>query len=167
MYIQFKLSIHWCGSRLRFAVTYRTILWLLPLSHHIVAPALIYMVKFKIIARNLTTWGDAPSQWGPGWANTPGTYDYIHTVVDACRAHEATLPEPWQFSIIVVEFDCLERDNNDICFRRPWMSELTSEKPVVGGRDYFNAAQLAFVGGFDIGRWGDCPTHTHPWSCVA
>ena len=110
------------------------------------------MVKFKIIARNLTTWGDAPSQWGPGWAKTPGVYDYIHAAVDACREQQETLPEPWQFSIIVVEFDCQEPKNNAFRFRKPWMSELTSEQ-MVGGRYYINTAQLDFVTGLDLGVW--------------
>ena len=110
------------------------------------------MVKFKIIARNLTTWGDAPSQWGPGWAKTPGVFDYIHAAVDACREQQETLPEPWQFSIIVVEFDCREADNNDMCFRRPWMSELTSAQ-MVGRRYYINTAQLDFLTGVDLGVW--------------
>ena len=133
---------------------YRTILWLLPLSHHIYCGSCpyIYMVKFKIIARNLTTWGDAPSQWGPGWAKTPGVYDYIHAVVDACREQQETFPEPWQFSIIVVEFDCQEPKNNAFRFRKPWMSELTSEQ-MVGGRYYINTAQLDFVTGLDLGVW--------------
>ena len=108
------------------------------------------MVKFKIIARNLTTWGDAPSQWGPGWAKTPGVYDYILTAVDACREQQETLPEPWQFSIIVVEFDCPEPENNAFRFRWPWMSELTSAQ-MVGGRYYINTAQLDFLLDLDFG----------------
>ena len=50
------------------------------------------MVKFKIIARNLTTWGDAPSHWGPGWAKIPGEYDTVGKAVDACREQQ----EPYQ-----------------------------------------------------------------------
>ena len=108
------------------------------------------MVKFVIIVRNLTTWGDAPSQWGPGWAKTPGVFDYIHAAVDACREKQETSPEPWQFSIIVVEFDCREPENNAMRFRRPWMSELTSAQ-MVGGRYYINTAQLDFLTGLNLG----------------
>ena len=151
-----KLSIHWHGAAqdlVYVAFTYRTIyiyMWLLPL----------YMVKFKIIARHL--------MYPPtGWGKIPGDYDSLGAAIWSCRYKQEAMAKTWQYSIIVVEFDCkvpqmswTPRENY------VWL-ELTSEKPVVGGRDYFNAAQLAFVGGFDIGRWGECPTHTHPWSCVA
>ena len=116
------------------------------------------MVKLKLIARNLTTWGDAPSHWGPGWHKIPGEYDTVDKAVDACREQQETLPEPWQFSIIVVEFDCRGPSNNYGMRRKypPWMSEFTSEKPKIGGRTYIDAAQLTFFSGHDIGT---CDLH--------
>ena len=124
------------------------------------APALIYMVKFKIIARHL--------MYPPtGWGQIPGDYHSLGAAIWSCRYQQEAMAEKWQYSIIVVEFDCRVHEMSWTPRENYVWTELTSEKPVVGGRDYFNAAQLAFVGGFDIGRWGDCPTHTHPWSCVA
>ena len=126
----------YCGS-----CPYRTILWLLPW----------YMVKLKLIARNLTTWGDAPSHWGPGWHKIPGEYDTVDKAVDACREQQETLPEPWQFSIIVVEFDCLHPASR----YPPWLVELTSDRfPATrfhGGRTYINTAQWSFLHGQEIG----------------
>ena len=151
-----KLSIHWHGAAqdlVYVAFTYRTIyiyMWLLPL----------YMVKFKIIARHL--------MYPPtGWGQIPGDYHSLGAAIWSCRYQQEAMAEKWQYSIIVVEFDCKVPEMSWTPRENYVWTELTSEKPVVGGRDYFNAAQLAFVGGFDIGRWGDCPTHTHPWSCVA
>ena len=130
------LHIAPCGS-----CPYRTILWLLPW----------YMVKLKLIARNLTTWGDAPSHWGPGWHKIPGEYDTVDKAVDACREQQETLPEPWQFSIIVVEFDCLHPASR----YPPWLVELTSDRfPATrfhGGRTYINTAQWSFLHGQEIG----------------
>ena len=109
------------------------------------------MVKLKLIARNLTTWGDAPSHWGPGWHKIPGEYDTVGKAVDACREQQETLPEPWQFSIIVVEFDCLHPASR----YPPWLGELTSDRfPATrfhGGRTYLDSAQWSFLHGQEIG----------------
>ena len=111
-----------------------------------------------------------------GWGKIPGDYDSVGKAIWSCRKQQEASPEKWQFSIIVAEFDCkvpemrwtprgpemrwTPRENY-------WWTELTSEKPVLGGREYFSFAQWAFVGGFDIGsQRGDCPTHTLPWECV-
>ena len=138
-----KLNIHWHGAAQDYVL-------LLHIWHHIVAPALIYMVKFKIIARNLTTWGDAPSHWGPGWHKIPGDYDSVGRAIDACREQQETLPSPWQFSIIVVEFDC-----HVWVGERLWMSDLTSEKPKIAGRipiwGDVNAEQIFFFSGYRLG----------------
>ena len=113
-------------------------------SHHIVAPALIYMVKLKIIGRN-PTW--------PGWHDWrfDGDYDGYDTVgkaIHACRKQQESLPWPWQWSIIVVEFDCRVQKNsfNHGDPDRLWLSELTSEKPKIAGQIWgdVDAAQLFF-----------------------
>ena len=132
----------------RLKITFCSYIW-----HHILWLLPLYMVKFKIIARNLTTWGDAPSQWGLGWHKIPGDYDSVGRAIDACREQQETLPRPWQFSIIVVEFDCQVPSDN-YGMRRgypPWMSELTSEKPWTRGRTFLNWDQLTFLRGRDIG----------------
>ena len=138
-----KLNIHWHGAAQDYVL-------LLHIWHHIVAPALIYMVKFKIIARNLTTWGDAPSHWGPGWHKIPGDYDTVGKAVDACREQEETLPEPWQFSITVVEFDCIGMPSGMRPRYPPWMHEFTSER-FHRSRKYIDTDQLTFLSGHDIG----------------
>ena len=119
------------------------------------------MVKFKIIARHLSG-HKAPRLYlryccrrrgTHGWHEIPGDYDSVGKAVDACRKQQETFPEPAQFSIIVVEFDC---QVPSISWKPPesrWMSELTSEKPKIPGRIWgnVNTAQLAFFSGFDIG----------------
>ena len=137
-----KLSIHWHGAA-------QDDVLLSHIAPYIVAPALIYMVKLMIIARNPTV---------RGWHDWrfDGDYDGYDTVgeaIDACRKQQEFLPEPWQFSIIIVEFDCRVPS---ISWKPPekiWMSEFTSEKPKIGGRFWGDpsAAQLAFLGGFHIG----------------
>ena len=127
----------WCGPRLRFIVTRRTISWLLPL----------YMVKLAIIGRNPTM-----PQWHD-W-RFDGDYDGYDTVgkaVHACREYQEFHPEPWQWSIIVVEFDCRVREK-DFHPERLWLSELTSDKPKMPGQIWgdVNAAQFFFLGGCDI-----------------
>ena len=121
------------------------------ISHHISWLLPLYMVKLKLIGRNLTTWGDAPSHWGPGWHKIPGEYDTVDKAVDACREQQETLPEPWQFSIIVVEFDCLHPASR----YPPWLGELTSDRfPATrfhGGRTYLDSAQWSFLHGQEIG----------------
>ena len=129
----------------RLKITFCSYIW-----HHILWLLPLYMVKFKIIARNLTTWGDAPSQWGLGWHKIPGDYDSVGRAIDACREQQETLPEPWQFSIIVVEFDCGVPTRYVHRSRRIWMSELTSERHT-DGHQYIDAAQLTFLRGGDIG----------------
>jgi hypothetical protein len=161
--IKLNIRLAWRGSRFRLFCFY--------ISHHIcVAPALIYMVKFRIIARPLKTCtlqvmkgNKAPG----GWRQLPPDYDTVGKAIWSCRKQQEASPW-WQFSIIVVEFDCKVLEMCWTPRENYWWTEITSEKPVLRGREHFNAAQLAFLGGFDIGSpWGDCPTHTHPWECVA
>ena len=130
-----KLSIHWHGA----AQDYDLLLHVAP---YIVAPALIYMVKLMIIGRNPTV---------RGWHDWrfDGEYDGYDTVgkaITACIEQQEFLPEPWQWSITVVEFDCRVPE---ISFHpeRLWLSELTYEEHWGG----VNATQLYFLGGFDMG----------------
>ena len=136
-----KLSIHWHGA----AQDYDLLLHIAP---YIVAPALIYMVKLMIIGRNPTV---------RGWHDWrfDGEYDGYDTVgkaITACIEQQEFLPEPWQWSITVVEFDCRVPE---ISFHpeRLWLSELTYEEHWGG----VNAAQLYVLSGFhrgsDISGW--------------
>ena len=111
-----KLSIHWHGA----AQDYDLLLHIAP---YIVAPALIYMVKLMIIGRNPTV---------RGWHDWrfDGEYDGYDTVgkaITVCIEQQEFLPEPWQWSITVVEFDCRVPE---ISFHpeRLWLSELTYEE---------------------------------------
>ena len=106
------------------------------------------MVKFKLIARNPTSCTQ--------WSVLGDLYNDIQTVVDACREQELyELPEPWQVSIVVVEFDCRPpRGNPERSSRDPWRIELTSLQERRGAHciNGINLAQLSFLGGHDIGH---------------
>ena len=100
------------------------------------------MVKLMIIGRNPTV---------RGWHDWrfDGEYDGYDTVgkaITACIEQQESHPEPWQWSITVVEFDCRVPE---ISFHpeRLWLSELTYEERWGG----VNATQLYFLGGFVIG----------------
>ena len=126
------MSIHWHGA----AQDYVLLLWLL----------LLYMVKFKIIACHPTTLGWLDWRFDGDYDG----YDSVGKAVDVCRKQQESFPEPWQFSIIVVEFDC-----HVWVGERLWMSDLTSEKPKIAGRipiwGDVNAEQIFFLSGCRLG----------------
>ena len=141
--INLHMSIHWHGAAQDYVL-------LLHVSPYCGSCPDIYMVKLKIIGCN-PTW--------PGWHDWrfDGDYDGYDTVgkaIHACRKQRESLPWPWQWSIIVVEFDCRVQKNsfNHGDPERLWLSELTSEKPKIAGQIWgdVNAAQLFFLGGCEI-----------------
>ena len=110
------------------------------------------MVKFKIIARHPTTLGWVDWRFDGDYDG----YDTVNKAVDACRKQRESFPEPWQFSIMVVEFDCrmLKKDLHQRGLSS-WQSELTSEKPERPGQipiwGDVNNGQFFFLAGYDIG----------------